>query len=594
MPEKIEDDYNQAQPPPQKLLTFAKDVLKSSSKYTVKRTRKTKGDESLIKEFYKRPDISRCVPQKRFANKDGAGYLMQISISNAWAIFTSENGKIVSLGRFAALRPRNVRKLSDKHREYCVCVYCTNVRFKLIALSKKKKKALKKTKAHESQLMDMLLCEKPSSQLLHNANCINGDCQKCSDYLPTLNNYYSDIPEETVLTWSRWENRVRNDGKIRKECITKSGTKEDLLVEMVNSDIKRPSQGFTFLQHLHTANWQTGKYEHLKKQLPEGWILQVMDFAKNREVTYQDEIKSVYYTQNQITMHPIVTFFNFPDGVVRESSIIISEDNTHDFHAVNHYQEVVNQHLMAKIKDPIERRVIFSDGCAAQYKSKGPFADIALEPNFIDRNFFGSDHGKSDCDAEIGVINKSLDMAILGRRVIINNATDMFDFCQEKLIKDEPLSKRNFFLVKNGEIQRQRPQTDVKPLKNSRKCHQILNTNSMTLKTRNLSCFCREDNLCVNATYVDRYKNQMLVSKKPQAATKTGLPITSQVKNTSEPPRKFNSREDFFKSNLRSLEMASTFDDLREKCIPLSTELDFNIEYMYKCMHYKDTCSSSS
>ena len=42
-----------------------------------------------------------------------------------------------------------------------------------------------------------------------------------------------------------------------------------------------------------------------------------MDFAKNREIKYQDEIKGAFYTASQITMHPIITFYKADTGLVR-------------------------------------------------------------------------------------------------------------------------------------------------------------------------------------------------------------------------------------------------------------------------------------
>lgn len=110
------------------------------------------------------------------------------------------------------------------------------------------------------------------------------------------------------------------------------------------------------------------------------------------------------------------------------------------------------------------KQVIFSDGCSAQDKSKGPFADLSLKEIQISRTFFGSEHGKSACDAEIAV-----DRAIIGKKVVINNTKDLFEFCQEKLILDEPYTKRNFFFVKADEISRNRPETNVKPIPNTRK-----------------------------------------------------------------------------------------------------------------------------
>ena len=144
------------------------------------------------------------------------------------------------------------------------------------------------------------------------------------------------------------------------------GNKQECTQEFVDKDILHPSQGVSFFQHLLNAKWQAEQYRNLKTNLPKDTLLQVMDFAKNREMKYQDEIKSAFYTANQITMHPIITFYKTDNGLKRHSFIIISEDNAHDYHAVYHFQKLVNLELQAEIGQEARRKIIFSDGCSAQ------------------------------------------------------------------------------------------------------------------------------------------------------------------------------------------------------------------------------------
>ena len=227
------------------------------------------------------------------------------------------------------------------------------------------------------------------------------------------------------------------------------------------------------------------------------------------EIEYQDEIKCAYYTQQQITLHPVVTYYKDNSNLKREAVVVINEDNTHDFHAVNHYVKLVNE-VIEKDKQ-FKQRIVFSDGCSSQYKCKGPFAD------------FGSEHGKNECDGETGVLNRAVDRAIIGNKVIINNAKDMFKFCKENLEINEPLSKRSFLLVRTGEINRKRAETDIKTVPSTRKFHQVLNIEGETerLKCRNLSCFCKHCEAkdfrhCLNAKYVKEFE----VTKKRNKTTR--------------------------------------------------------------------------
>lgn len=340
--------------------------------------RKTAVNEDHIKDYYKRDDIARLTPGKRYATKDGPGYLMQVSVAAARSKYLAEHPSCsVSLGKFAELRPKNVRKLSKAHREYCCCVYCVNVRYKLLTLSRSVKDTTKK-KTSESQVSDIFLCPKSDAARYHKPDCINGSCDDCKDYMTTIQGYYEDIPEKEILKWSRWEKSVVN-GQTKKIVVTKTGTKSELLQEFVEHDIRKPSQGINFFQHLHNASWQTSQFQNVKTELPDNWTLQVMDFAKNRGITYQNEIKSVFYSQEQVTMHPVVTYYKSGNSLVRDSSIVISDDHVHDFHAVRHFARIVDDHIAKKRGTSPEKKVIFSDGCSAQYKSKGPFADLSLD-----------------------------------------------------------------------------------------------------------------------------------------------------------------------------------------------------------------------
>ena len=115
-------------------------------------------------------------------------------------------------------------------------------------------------------------------------------------------------------------------------------------------------------------------------------------------------------------MHPTVVYYrDHHTGEMKRES--------HDFHAVNNFLTESITALQHNVD--ITKVVIFSDGCGAQYKSKGPLADISLSKINTDHSYFGSEHGKSESDGETGVVNHAVERAIVGHQVIINNAQDM-------------------------------------------------------------------------------------------------------------------------------------------------------------------------
>lgn len=97
----------------------------------------TKSTVQIVDKFYKMEQISRPLPQKRFATKTGPAYVLQISLKAAYQIFQKGYPNIkIGYTKFTLLRPRNVRLLSSMIHEVCMCVYCLNVKYKSLALSR--------------------------------------------------------------------------------------------------------------------------------------------------------------------------------------------------------------------------------------------------------------------------------------------------------------------------------------------------------------------------------------------------------------------------------------------------------------------------
>ncbi len=126
-----------------------------------------------------------------------------------------------------------------------------------------------------------------------------------------------------------------------------------------------------------------------------------------------------------------------------------------------------------------------------------------------DRNYFGSEHGKSASDGETGVVNRAVDRAIVGRQVIISNFTDMVNWCNDNLCASNAEFTRRFFLVEV--INHDRPETDVRTITGVRKFHQVRSTGTeYHIMVRNLSCFCegcqKDNGMCLNESYISKFK----------------------------------------------------------------------------------------
>lgn len=97
----------------------------------------TKSTVQIVDKFYKMEQISRPLPQKRFATKTGPAYVLQISLKAAYQIFQRVYPNIkIGYTKLTLSRPRNLTLLSSMIHEVCMCVYCLNVKYKSLALNR--------------------------------------------------------------------------------------------------------------------------------------------------------------------------------------------------------------------------------------------------------------------------------------------------------------------------------------------------------------------------------------------------------------------------------------------------------------------------
>ncbi|GFR84664.1 Cc8L18.2-like protein [Elysia marginata] len=222
----------------------------------------------------------------------------------------------------------------------------------------------------------------------------------------------------------------------------------------------------------------------------------------------------------EATLHPIVCYYRCQhcSTPATESIVIISDDLVHDAVAVQVFTKAAFDHLQAKIK--VSRLIQFTDGCAAQYKSKLPFWHIQNSPSTlglpIERNFFESRHGKNPSDGESAVVKNAATRAVKSRQAIIQTATDLYQFGLKNLeVGQEGCThyiRRKFIYVASGTVEEQRKiarkAPTLKTLKGTREVHAIKATKD-GLVFRNASCYC-DAIPCSNGSYVDKWKQHTM------------------------------------------------------------------------------------
>ena len=392
-----------------------------------------------------------------------------------------------------------------------------------------------KVSNYTSGVVDVLLCPKGDGRRYHDADCIYQECDNC-DMEKQFRQHYGPLVSNGTkkkrgdkngsgsnprLTWKRWE--TSNDELKKKVLVMKNGYIKDLLDEAVE-DIMKPTNRSTFVKHHFQSEWQQRQFLTIQQNLAKNHVIMVLDFGKNRPIRHIENVKCDF--PDQVTIHPIVTFYHHPtieNLQVRDAKIFITDDLKHDYFAVHHFLELAIQQLEQDGID-CQNLITWSDGAVAQYKCSTALAMLSMLTRSVVWNFFGSDHGKSECDGELGILNRSLDRAIAGGKVVMTNAEDMVNFCQENLTLDSPDSRRSYIHVAD-KLDRDDTKVNVNLMPGISSVHQVKNVGEdYMVEIRRLSCFCKAclygAGSCVNQSYAQSYQVKELQLKEEKAKGK--------------------------------------------------------------------------
>ena len=96
---------------------------------------------------------------------------------------------------------------------------------------------------------------------------------------------------------------------------------------------------------------------------------------------------------------------------------MISDDDVQDYHAVYKAQELITGYLKNQLHMRTSKLHEFTDGCAAQYKSRHCIGDLSCclaNHGFpVQRNFFETSHAKGEQDAAGANVKQKVSNAVL-------------------------------------------------------------------------------------------------------------------------------------------------------------------------------------
>lgn len=131
-----------------------------------------------------------------------------------------------------------------------------------------------------------------------------------------------------------------------------------------------------FIIHQFVASWQDKQYKNCLENLKENEVMSLIDFAENYSYKGQNEIQSQHWHNFQLSILVHITYTLNPEWDPLDSKskrlrtdyfYYISDDPVHDSLYVQYCLTLHWQHMVNSGKTPI-RHVIWSDGCASQFK----------------------------------------------------------------------------------------------------------------------------------------------------------------------------------------------------------------------------------
>ena len=484
----------------------------------------TQKDVEKIVTFISKDTVTQQLPSKKYAGKKYMRKILLLAYAQ-YALEQEKDGdRTLSFSSFYRNLPGEVRVMGKTPFRMCACETCVNFDLTLCAVHAAVPGGGLGLPTSVRKVLLMSVCEVEMSEetiVYAKRECVHRDCQRCKgrlsqhviEFLSSRLNHpeFNSLMRKTV-TWHRWGKRLV-DGNLEFQKWPHHGSVSELVSLLCDSVAKHTVHMFNFL-------WQGDQFEALKASLKDNETVWVMDFAMNIGLKDALEPQSTHWSRKQVTLHPIVAFYNCQNcpkkHQVVEELMFMTDDRTHDPFAVTKFE---NEALEYFRKTGVVFKTVYqyTDNAPQQYKSKTAFYLLSKKEIAFERNFFGSRHGKSAGDAFVGRVKQAVYLAVRGNLIPqLTGAADLLKFCESNLTKDQfkdgcMTYSRRFFHVKDI----QREQFNVIEVEGSSRIHCVRNTGVLgVLDMRVSSCSCsgcRTGEECEGVIEVDSLQRHAVV-----------------------------------------------------------------------------------
>lgn len=463
--------------------------------------------------------------------------------------------------KFESLKPFFVKQATERDRRSCLCRKHVETKIVFDACMKFRKGTGKETDNDGeypvlktlTELVEKTLCPKEEGKMFHNIKCLERECESCG--VETLQLLPEETSSEGSVRWSRYD--YVSTGKFLANGQEK---KKIALVQKETS----PSELFKYFKellgsypyHSFMARWQRDQLDNLLENLPLGHVVCVHDYSEGYACRQQDETQSEYFDVAKVSLHVTILHRHATeakDGVtsteeephlIKEHLFVISDDPVQDQDSVHKVQNLIHSYLANDVGCNIIKMHEFTDGCAAQYKSRHCIGDLSCSlADFgfhVVRNYFETSHAKGEQDAAGSHVKQKVSQAVLRRTTTIKSAKSMHEYLEQNFTQRAAssfnaranavqLKRRVFFYVPaegEGAVDRNRQGRKFKEARGIRKWHCVKSLPQQEkVLVRYRSCYCdncivEDEENCANKAWLDDWKEVSICRDGSVAATR--------------------------------------------------------------------------
>ena len=265
-------------------------------------------------------------------------------------------------------------------------------------------------------------------------NCMMGFCNGCcyhglteSDFSISESESGSDTdvgidstPRVKFLQWKKNETGYLTKMEIELEI--------DDALEMWQEKV------ITLKKHIYTKRQQQAEFKRLKEEIKENEIIIYLDYSENYKSQHQNEIQSAYFGHTSFSLFTACTYYRTCNDKEIEKIPITITTEANDksrITAISCVNMVIN-HSIGKIVNNIEKVIVVSDGCAAQFRSKYVFMLLTtIQPDLsLEWHYNEAHHGKGPMDGIGGTVKNMVYRRVLAGDIVINNPKQFVQLCR--------------------------------------------------------------------------------------------------------------------------------------------------------------------